>query len=171
MKPAPYALAILLAIPCACDRTNTRASDARAATNLQAKDCQAEVDELLRQRDETDGRLTAARDAQRDERARADLLQHQLDSLQERDGFEDMIGSRLDQASIREQWVRDRLARASRAERPAIQASLKDAETARDSLQQGLRRVRRVSDVEWPRYRHDMESAVEALEHALLNGS
>lgn len=171
MKPVPCALALLLAMPCACERTNTRTSDARAATNLQATDCQSEVGELLRQRDEADGRLLAARDGQRDERARADLLQHRLDSLQERDGFEDMIWSRLEQAAIREQWVRDRLARASRAERPAIQASLKDADTARESLQQGLRRVRSVSDVEWPRYKHDMESAVEALEHALLNAS
>lgn len=170
MKPAPYALAMLLTAPCACTSTHP-ANDARGAANLQATGCEAETQELVQERDEASLRATAAKGAERDQTARSDLLQHQLDSLRERDGFEDMIWSRLEQAAIREQWVRDRLARAPRAERPAIQASLKDAETARETLEHGIRRVRRVSDVEWPRYRHDLESAVEALEHALLEAS
>lgn len=170
MKPTPYALAMLLTIPCACTSTHP-ANDARGVTSLQATGCEAEIQELLQEREEASLRATVAKNAERDQSGRSDLLQHQLDSLRERDGFEDMIWSRLEQAAIREQWARDRLARASRAERPAIQASLKDAETARETLEHEIRRVRRVSDIEWPRYRHDLESAVEALEHALLEAS
>ncbi len=99
-----------------------------------------------------------------------ELTQHQLDSLRQRDVFQDVIFYRLTQAAISEKALRARMAGVSGKARRDLEATLASARTARDAIVDALGRARKVSDLEWPRYAHDLDSATAGLD-ALLRDS
>jgi hypothetical protein len=127
---------------------------------------------LARLRQERDDAVHIALHARKeadDARGQCELTQHELDSLRERETFRDLIGSRLDQAEHDERDLQEALARADGARKRAIETALRDASAARQSIDRSLRHVQSVSDVEWPRLKHDVESALEGLDHVLRN--
>ena len=125
------------------------------------------VARLEAERDDALHRALDTRKESEEARGRCQLIEHDLESLRERDAFEDAIWSGLDHAAIDERAVRALLAGASRDRRRALDGALRDVAAAREAIHESLRRVHAVSEREWPRFKHDVESATEGLQRVL----
>ena len=157
---------LIAATSCAAEpRPSEPARSPQSAPTLAGFD--AQTAQLRQERDDAVHRALDARKEADDARGQCELTRHQLDSLRERETFRDLIGSRLDQADRDESSLTEALARADGGRKRAIEAALRDASAARQSIDRSLRHVQSVSDVEWPRFRHDVESALEGLDRVL----
>ncbi len=65
------------------------------------------------------------------------------------------------------EFLHERLSRLASRQRQALEATLKEVDTAHEEVELAVRRVRSVPDMEWPRYAHDLESKVDGLERSL----
>lgn len=148
-------------------RSAVEAPEAMPTTAPPASDRDALVAQLQRERDDAEHRARDAQRAANEAQSQCQLTQHELESLRERDSFEEAIWSRLGHAEISEDALRERAVGAARARRLSLEGTLKDAAAAHASIEQALRRVHLVPDIEWARYKHDVESTLDGLDRLL----
>jgi hypothetical protein len=125
------------------------------------------VIQLRVERDDAVHRALDATKAVDAERGRCQLVEHEFESLRERDSYEDAIWSRLEHADIDERVLRESLEPARGERRRKLEATLRDAAVARASVERSIRRVRVASDLDWPRLKHEVDSELEGLDQIL----
>lgn len=165
-----YACLLLITastLGCGAPRQCGPASPPPAPTASAAADPVDLAARLQRERDEALHRALDAQRALDDARGQCDLTRHELDSLRELEAFEDIVWYRLGQADISAATLREAVSAAPAQRRKAMGAALEAADAAVAAIERTLRRVHSVSDVEWPRYKHDLESALDGLDRSL----
>lgn len=138
-----------------------------AATGSAASDPGDPATRIERERDDALHRALDAQRALEDARGQCDLTRHELGSLRERAAFEDVVWYRLGQADTAAGALREAMTAAAGPRRKAMDAVLKEADAGVASIERTLRRVHGVSDTEWLRYTHDLESALDGLDRSL----
>ena len=163
-KQASAGFAVIVAFTVGCAGSNTSAPPA-AAPNMQASCPYPEeaIATAVRQRADAEHRARDARQEAERARGEAQLMQHELDDLRSRDTFEDMVWYRVSQAEIDLQAMREWASRAPATRR----AKLAEVEKTLDWVEHEARRARSITDANWVRYAHDVESALRDIDRTL----
>ena len=170
-RRAPWTVAGALVVAvaaCGGEQSNLQPSSSPPIATL---DHDAVVARAERERDDAVRRASDAQQEATRALGACQLTQHELDSLRERTSFVQSVWSRLEQTEITERAVRERLAGAARDKRRPIEEALRSVGASRDTVERSVRRVHTVADVDWPRFKHDQESALDGMDRTLRDSA